>query len=86
MHIPFIHLNEIIHPNAEEIPDHIRHFASAVYCNNTFWCNDMKIRCEMEMEGHKDDYIQSYVSYLNVLRANYDPYPKGVFFATVYLN
>ena len=74
MHIPFLHLNEIIHPNAEEIPDHIRH------CNNTFWCNNMEIHSEMEMEGRKDEYVQTYISYLNALRANYDRYAKVFFF------
>ena len=83
MHIPFLHLNEIIHRYAEEIPNHIHHFASAIHCNSTFWCNDRKIRCEMEMESHKDDYILTYVSYLNALRANYDLYAKGFFFVTL---
>ena len=80
MYIPFLDLNEIIHPNCEEIPDHVCHFASAMYCNNDFWCNDIKIRSEMEMEGHRDNYIQTYISYLNSLRANYNLYSKGLLF------
>lgn len=80
MYISFLDLNEIIHPNCEEIPDHIRHFASVMYCNNDFWCNDIKIRSEMEMEGHRDDYIQTYISYLNSLRATYNLYSKGPLF------
>ena len=69
-----------IHPNAEEIPDHICHFASAIYCNNSFRCNNIKIGSEMEMEDHRDNYIQTYISYLNSLRANYNLYSKGLLY------
>ena len=81
MYIPFLHLNEIIHLNSEEIPDH---FASAMYCNNGFWCNDIKICSEMEVEGHRDDYIQTYISYLNLLGANHNLYSKDLLFLLQY--
>ena len=84
MHFPFLYLDEIIHPNAEKIPDHIHHFVSAMYCNNSFWCNFMKILPEMEMEGHRNNYIQTYISYLNSLRANYNLYYKSLLFLLQY--
>ena len=36
MNISFGNLNEIIHPNAENIPEYICHFASAAFVNADF--------------------------------------------------
>ena len=44
----------------------------------------MKILPEMEMEGHRDNYIQTYISYLNSLRANYNLYYKSLLFLLQY--
>ena len=36
MNVSFRNLNEIIHPNAEKIPEYICHYASAAFVNSTF--------------------------------------------------
>ena len=38
--ITFTNLNNIIHPNAENIPGTLHHFASAMFINGCYW-NDM---------------------------------------------
>ena len=43
MNIPFSNLNEIIHPNAENITDNLLHFASAIFTNGEYWNNTAKI-------------------------------------------
>ena len=48
MNIPFTYLNEIIHPNAESIPEYIRHFASAVFVNQSYWPNTDTIIQELQ--------------------------------------
>ena len=79
MNISFTNLNEIIHPNAENIPEYIRHFASAVFGNADFWNNDSKILEELQLEAHRSDYIQSYISYINMQRTTYNLVTKGKF-------
>ena len=43
MNIPISNLNEIIHPNAENITDNLLHFASAIFTNGEYWNNTAKI-------------------------------------------
>ena len=43
MNISFTNLNDIIHPSAENIPEALHHFASAMFYNSEFWNNDGKI-------------------------------------------
>ena len=66
MNIRFTDLNEIIHPRAESIPEYTRHFASALFANDSFWNNVNAITHELQVEGNSDDYINSYLSYINV--------------------
>ena len=77
MNIPFTDLNEIIHPNAESIPEHIRHFASAIYVNESFWNNPNAVTQELQMEANSDDYITTYLSYISMLQATYKLVTKG---------
>ena len=77
MNIPFTDLNEIIHPNAESIPEHIWHFASAIYVSDSFWNNPNAVTKELQMEANSDDYISTYLSYLNMLQATYNLVTKG---------
>ena len=77
MNIPFTDLNEIIHLNAESIPEYIRHFASALFVNDIFWNNVNGITHELQVEGNSDDYINSYLSYVNMLRTTYNFVTKG---------
>ena len=71
MSVSFTDLNEIIHPQAEDIPEYIRHYASAVFINSSFWHDLKKVEDDMKMEGHSQDYISSYISYLQMLGINY---------------
>ena len=77
MNIPFTDLNEIIHPNAESIPEHIRHFASAMFVNESFWNDANAVTEELQMEANSDDYISTYLSYISMLQATYKLVTKG---------
>ena len=79
MNISFRNLNEIIHPNAENIPQYIHHFASSVFIKGDFWNNNHKILEELQLEAHRQDYIQSYISYVNMQRTTYNLVTKGKF-------
>ena len=79
MNISFRNLNEIIHPNAENIPEYIRHFASAVFVNGDFWNDDANILRDLQLETHRSDYIESYISYVNMQRTTYNLVTKGKF-------
>ena len=37
MNVSFRNLNEVIHPNAENIAEYIHHYVSAVFVNASFW-------------------------------------------------
>ena len=77
INILFTDLSEIIHPNAESIPEYIRHFASALFVTDSFWNNVNAITHELQVEGNSDDYINSYLSYVNMLQATYNLVNKG---------
>ena len=64
MNISFTDLNEINHLNAESIPEHIRHFASVIFVNESFWNNPNPITEELQMEANTDDYIAT-LPYIN---------------------
>ena len=59
MNVSFRNLNEIIHTNAENIPEYIRHYASDVFVNGSFWNDRSKIFNEIQNEGNHNDYINS---------------------------
>ena len=42
MNVSFRNLNEIIHPNAENIPEYIRHYASAIFSMDPFGTTHLK--------------------------------------------
>ena len=77
MNVSFTNLNEIIHPNAENIPEYIRHYASAIFVNGSFWDDQTKVIQELQMEGHRQDYIDSYMSYIKMLKLTYHLVTKG---------
>ena len=79
MNIKLRNLNDIIHPNAENIPEYIRHFASAVFVNGDFWNDDANILRDLQLETHRSDYIESYISYVNMQRTTYNLVTKGKF-------
>ena len=79
MNVSLRNLNEIIHPNAENIPDYIRHYASAMFVNKSFSNDNSKILQELQLEGHRNDYIESYMSYVEMQCTTYKLVIKGKF-------
>ena len=77
MNMSFTDPNEIIHPNAESIPEYIRHFASAMFVNESFWNNSNAITEELQMERNTDNYMNTYLSYINMLQTTYNLVTKG---------
>ena len=71
MNVSFRDLNEIIHPNAKNIPEYIRHYASAIFVNGSSWNDSSKIVDDMKFKGHHNDYIQSYMSFINMQSKTY---------------
>ena len=53
MNVPFTDLSEIIHPKAEDIPEYIRNFASAMFVNGSYWRNSNAIMEELQREGNR---------------------------------
>ena len=84
MNVSFMDLNEIIHPKAEDISEYIRHYASAIFVNDSFWNDSNKVLEELKMEGHRQDYIDSYMSYVEMLRITYSLVIKGKLFLSLY--
>ena len=78
MNLPFDNVNNIIHPNAENIPHGLLHFASAMYHNSQYWEDTDKVRSDMEHESHYNDYIDSYISYLSMMRKLYSLFTEGI--------
>ena len=52
INVSFTNLNEIIRPNAESIPEYIRHYANAIFVNSSFWDDRTKLIEELQMEGN----------------------------------
>lgn len=78
MNIPFSNLNEIIHPNAGDISENLRHFASAVFTNGECWNNNAKIRESLELECSREKDINTYLSYIDMMKSSYQLYMKGL--------
>ena len=83
MNVSFTDLNEIIHPQAEDVPEYIRHYASAVFINYSFWHDLKKVEDDMKMEGHSQDYISSYMSYVQLLGTTYRLVIKGKLLSSI---
>ena len=79
MNVSFRNLNEIIYPNAENIPEHIPHYASAIFVNRSFWNDCSKVLDDIKLEGHHNDYIQFYMNFLNMQRQTYNLVTKDKF-------
>ena len=77
MNILFTYPNEIIHPNAGSLPEYIRHFASVMFVNASFWNNSNAITEELQIKGNTDDYINTYLSYINMPKTTCNLVTKG---------
>ena len=84
MNVSFMDLNEIIHPMAEDIPEYIRHYASAMFVNESFWNDSNKVLEELKMEAHRQDYIHSYMSHVEMLKITCSLVTKGKLFLSLY--
>ena len=78
MNLPFLNINNIIHPNAEKIPFSLLHFASAMYYNSQYWEDKRSVRQDMGLESHYIDYIESYISYLSMMHTIYALFTEGI--------
>ena len=79
INVSFTDLNEIIHAQAEDIPEYIGHYASAMFVNSSFWDDAKRVEDDLKMEGHIQDYISSYMSYIQMLGSTYRQVIKGKF-------
>ena len=77
MNIQFTNLNDIIHPKAGIIPEYMHRFASAMFTNNKYWNNPVKVKHDLEMKCYRADYINTYLSYINMMKSSYNLYSKG---------
>ena len=80
MNVPFSNLNDIIHPNAENIPEYICHFASAMFKDGSFWMYRKSFAEELQKEGNSDDCIDTFLSYVDMLQKTYNLVTKGKIF------
>ena len=83
MNIPFTNLNDIIYTNAENIPDTLRHFASAMFTNGCYWNDAHKIRHDLKTECHNSDNVLTYLSYISMMKASYNLYSRGFLIFTI---
>ena len=78
MNLPCVNINSIIHLNAENIPPPLLHFASAMYYNSQYWADRDRVRADLELESHYNDYIDSYINYLSMMHTIYSLFTEGI--------
>ena len=66
-------------PNGENIREYIHHYASAVFVNVSFWNDQSKILSEIQYEGNHEDYINSYMNFVDMQQVSYNLVTKGKF-------
>lgn len=84
MNIPFTNINSIIYPNSENVPSHLLYFVSALYRNSYYREDIDKIRTNLEHESHYNDYPDSYISYLLMMRETYSLFTEGITYILFY--
>ena len=77
MNIQFTNLYDITHPKAGIIPEYLHRFASAMFTKNKYWNNLVKVKHDLEMKCYRADYINTYLSYINMTKSSYNLYSKG---------
>ena len=55
---------ELVFPNDAELPNQIRHFAAALHLRPEMWHDEKKVEHFLNLQGHKDHYISTAVSYV----------------------
>ena len=76
MNISFSNLNKIIHLHAENISENLRHFASAIFTNGEYAKSSAKIRKSLELECSREEYINTYLSYISMMKSSHQLYMK----------
>lgn len=72
MNIPFRKINDLKHPQVDRMPDMIQTFACAMHTNNQFWNDDQQLLQLMAIEGNKEYYGPTFVSFVTGYRYLYD--------------
>ena len=67
MNIKYKSLKALQPRDFEEIPDTLKFFSCALHCNSTFWDDDYAITQYLTMEGHREYWIKSFISYVHSL-------------------
>lgn len=75
----FRNINDIIHPNAGNITEYIRNYASAAFVNGSSWNGKSRILNEIQFQGNHNNYINSYMNFVDVQRTAYNLVTKGTF-------
>lgn len=63
LHLPHRNIAETYHPNHKNIPKQLQCFAQALHNFPNFWTNKDSLTTFLTMQGHKDTYIQTIISY-----------------------
>ena len=74
MHKPHRNVQELLHPNHNDLPSQIRHFAAAWMYRPELWQNLGQIQYEFTVKGNKAHYVETFVEYVQ---------RPGRFFATL---
>lgn len=55
---------ELVHPNDAELQKQIQNFAAALHLRPEFWRDEKIIENFLNLQGHKDHYISTAISYV----------------------
>jgi len=69
LHVPFAELNDIIPPDAENLPELLRHYAGAVHCNPALWLDRTALREYLVTLGNRAHYVDTVLSFYKSLEA-----------------
>ena len=64
MHKPHRNVQELLHPNHNDLPSQIRHFAAAWMYRPELWQNPDQIQYEFTVKGNKAHYVETFVEYV----------------------
>jgi len=64
MHKPHRNVQELLHPNHNELPTQIHHFAAAWMYRPELWQNPEIIQYQFTVKGNKAHYVETSVKYV----------------------
>ena len=78
MNVPYRSIDQDLwKPAAEKVPENFRGMALCLLQAPSFWRNTMKVRADLELEAHKDPFIESNIAMLEAHIAIVDSYLSG---------